>query len=118
MSRCHGTAQRRSQVTKSRLFAPFCTKNDNVVKPGSGQTQGKLKNKHAFSYTAEAKFEEVFLGDQLRMMREAGEVLAGFTEATPEFAPILDGLGAHWPSRVLYHTQAGYGQHLFYTVLY
>ena len=52
------------------------------------------------------------------MMREAGEVLAGFTEATPEFAPILDGLGAHWPSRVLYHTQAGYGQHLFYTVLY
>jgi hypothetical protein len=81
-------------------------------------TETTLKKRDAVSYTAEAKFEEVFLGDQLRMMREAGEVLAGFTEATPEFAPILDGLGAHWPSRVLYHTQAGYGQHVFYTVLY
>eukprot|EP01046_Picozoa_sp_COSAG06_P009479 COSAG06_NODE_496_length_15043_cov_8.883565_6_plen_71_part_00 len=65
---------------------------------------------------AEAKFEEVFLGDQLRMMREAGEVLAGFAEATPEFAPILDGLGAHWPSRVLHHTQAGYRKRLFCTI--
>ena len=32
------------------LLAPFCTKNDDFIKTGSGQTLGKLKTRDAFSY--------------------------------------------------------------------
>ena len=59
---------------------------------------------------AEANFEDIFLGDQLRIQREAGEVLAGFAEATPEYAPMTDGLGALWASRVLWAAQPGLGR--------
>ena len=40
----------RSQVRKTRLFAPFDTKNDRFAKTGSGQTLGKHSQREAFSY--------------------------------------------------------------------
>jgi hypothetical protein len=81
----------------------------HVVVFGEFNFRVEMPRHRAETLSAEANYEEVFLGDQLRMMRGAGDVLAGFCEATPEFAPVLDGLGAHWPSRVLYHAQQGYG---------
>ena len=32
-------------VAKRQLFAPFVYKNDHITKTGSGQTQGKLREK-------------------------------------------------------------------------
>ena len=81
----------------------------HVVVFGELNFRVEMPRHRAESLAAEAKYEEVYLGDQLRMMREGGEVLAGFQESTPEFDPVLDGLGAHWPSRVLWSSQQGHG---------
>jgi hypothetical protein len=42
-------------VRKRLCFAPSGTKNDHLTKTGSGQTQGKLTQREAFSFLAGGK---------------------------------------------------------------